>query len=489
MKSQLRQQLRSRLTLWYVSMLGLILVFYVALVFVFQYASVKHQIFHDEVQDVETVEGLLSFNKNGSLQLEQNYFSHPRSHLLVDRLMEVRDLSGVVLYRSPTLDGNSLGGSSLLPGEGEDSFNEREDKLPDGTRIILISHTHPVEGRVVLIRLGYSLAPFRDRMRQFLSLLLIALPVTLAFAGVAGFLIAKRALRPLDEMATRAETISASNLNHRLTVENPDDELGHMARVLNQLLGRLEQAFTQLQRFTADAAHELRTPLASIRSVGEVSLRSELQSVEQYREVIGSILEETSVLNQTIEDLLTLARVESSHPRDGTTAFSLWELTNEVLGVLEVLTEEHDVRVELAVADPKAVVVEADRGLVRAAIMNVLHNALKFSPLHSMIRVNFAGGRANPGFAEVSFQDEGPGIRPSEREQVFDRFFTSGASETSSMSGSGIGLSIARLAIERNGGQIFFDPDAVGGARCVIRLPVSGGSTSSSVERVLPASP
>lgn len=488
MKSHLPQQLRSRLTLWYVSMLGIILVFYVALVFLFQYASVKHQVFHDEVQDVETVEGLLSFNKNGSLQLEQNYFSHPRSHLLVDRLMEVRDLSGVVLYRSPTLDGMSLGSRSLLQGEGEDGFNQREDKLPDGTRVFLISHTHPVAGHVVLIRLGYSLAPFRDRMGQFLDLLLIALPATLAFAGVAGFLIAKRALRPLDQMATRAETITASNLNHRLVVENPDDELGHMARVLNQLLDRLEQAFTQLQRFTADTAHELRTPLASIRSVGEVALRAEVQSGEQYREVIGSILEETCVLNQTIEDLLILARVESSHPGAGITGFSLIELTNEVLTVLEALTEEHDVRVEQTVADPQSVVVQADRGLVRAAIMNVLHNALKFAPPHSTILVHFADGTVKPGFAEVSFQDEGPGIRPSERERVFDRFFTSGARETSSMAGSGIGLSIARLAVERNGGQIFFDPDVAGGARCVIRLPVSGGSAASGVKLILPDS-
>lgn len=260
-----------------------------------------------------------------------------------------------------------------------------------------------------------------------------------------------------------------------------------MTRVLNQLLDRLEQAFTQLQYFTADAAHELRTPLASIRSVGEVALRSELGSGEQYREVIGSILEEASVLNQTIEDLLILARVESSHPGAGHTVFSLIELTSEVLTVLEVLTEEHDVHVELTVADPQSVVVQADRGLVRAAIMNVLHNALKFAPPHSTIHVDFAERAAVPGFAEVSFQDEGPGIQPSEGDQVFDRFFTSGAKETSSMAGSGIGLSIAKLAIERNGGKIFFDQDATKGARCVILLPVSRES-GATVERILPVS-
>ena len=121
MKNWLRQQLRTRLTLWYVLMLGLILTFYVCLVFAFQYASIKRQIYHDEVQDVETVEGLLAFDRNGVLRLQQDYFSHPRSHLLIDRLMEVRDLSGRLLYRSPALDGMNLGGP-LRPGEGEEAL-------------------------------------------------------------------------------------------------------------------------------------------------------------------------------------------------------------------------------------------------------------------------------------------------------------------------------------------------------------------------------
>ena len=473
MTHSFRQQLRTRLTLWYVLMLGCILAFYVTLVFLFQYATIKRQIFHDEVQDVETVEGLLSFDTEGVLHLQQNYFSHPRSHLLVDRLMEVRDLSGIVLYRSPALRGMSLGSRSSLPSEGDDSFDERVERLSDGTQVFLISHTHPVQGRMVLIRLGYSLAAFRDRMRQFLGVLLIALPATLILAGFAGYLIAKRALRPLEEMAARAETISASNLNHRLDLANPDDELGHMARVLNHLLDRLEQAFHQLQRFTADAAHELRTPLACIRSEGELALRAEGHSGEQYREVIGSILEETSILNQTIEDLLMLAKVEATPSGTSKDTFSLVQLTSEVLGVLEVLTEEHDVVIEQEASDPRLVVVHADRGLMRAAIMNVLHNALKFAPPHSRIYVRYADSTVRSGFAEISFEDEGPGIRPSEREQVFDRFFTSGARETSPMAGSGIGLSIAKLAVERSDGEIFFDPHAAKGARCVIRLPAS----------------
>ena len=472
MKSRLRQQLRVRLTLWYVSILGLILAFYVALVFAFQYASMTRQIYHDEVQEVVTVEGLLFFDQNGTMQLQQNYFSHPRSHLLVDRLMEVRDLSGVVLYRSPTLDGMILGGPSL-PNEGEQKFNERVVRLSNGTHVFLISHTHAIKGRVFVIRLGYSLAPFWERMRQFLAILLIALPGTLVLAGFAGYAIAKRALKPLDQMAARAEKISSSNLNDRVQVENPNDELGHMARVLNHLLERLEQAFSQLQRFTADAAHELRTPLASLRTVGELALRNDSGNVQEYREALGSILEETSVLNQTIEDLLLLARAEAAQPGGGQTMFSLVELTSEVLSVLDVLMEEQKILVEHDASAAAPAVTHADRGLVRAALMNILHNALKFSPPHSTIRVTHRSGGASSRVIELSIQDEGPGIKSSERERVFDRFFTSAARETSPRAGTGIGLSIAKLAIERNGGSIFFDSTVPRGARCVIRLPRS----------------
>jgi signal transduction histidine kinase len=136
-------------------------------------------------------------------------------------------------------------------------------------------------------------------MFQFLFRLLIALPLTLAIAALVGQAIARRALRPLEEMTARAGCITANNLNDRLVISNPDDELGHMARVLNHLLQRLDEALHQLQRFTADAAHELHTPLASLRAIVEVALEKG-DKPEKYREAIGSILEETNRLNETL---------------------------------------------------------------------------------------------------------------------------------------------------------------------------------------------
>jgi len=470
MKSWRPKNVRTRLTLWYVSILAVILVLYVALVFTFQYTLLARQIYHDEIQDVETVEGLLYFDQDGTLRLQQNYHSHPPSHLLIDRLMEVRDEAGMVLYRSDTLRGQALGASPLRH-EGEGGFNERIVKLSDGTKVFLISHVHSMQGRTVLIRLGYSMSPLYDRMRQFLALLFIALPVALLMAGFAGYNIAKRALRPLEHMAARAEQITAHSLHDRLEIQNPDDELGYMARVFNQLLQRLDEAFAQLKRFTADAAHELRTPLASLRTVGEIALQEAVEP-EDYREAIGSILEETSRLNQTIEGLLLLARAEASRPARKEQLIFLPELVDEILALLGVLIEEKNLSV---VEDREGLQdrsVRADRSLVRVALMNVLHNAVKFSPVNSVLTVICTVAQGFEDFAEISVQDQGPGLALEEHKLVFDRFFTSSRKETAFGSGTGLGLSIAKLAVERSNGQIFFDETVTRGARCVIHLPL-----------------
>ncbi len=469
--SRLRS-VRTRLTLWYVAVLAGILIVYVAAVFVFQYALLQRQMYHDEIQDVETVEGLLSFDAAGRLQLQQNYFARPQNRLLVDRYMEVRDLSGAVLYRSGTLKGQSLGAASFV-GEGGESFDERTVRLGDSTRVFLISHVHPVAGHPVLIRLGYSLASITSHMMQFFVLLMLALPVALVSAAFAGYAIAKRALSPLETMASRAESITANNLSERLAVENDNDELGHMARVLNHLLDRLERAFHELQRFTADAAHELRTPLAALRATGEIAIER-TQDEPGLREAVSSMLEETVRLNQTIDGLLILARTESQQTGGTEQLIHLPELVREILNLLEVVIEERRITVEEVHDGDARRKILADRSFIRVALLNVLHNALKFSPPGSTLRISYSHQYLNNREIErVCVHDAGPGIASGEHEKILERFFTSRNPETAGLTGAGLGLSIAKLAIDRSRGTIVFDRMAVKGARCCIDLPAA----------------
>jgi signal transduction histidine kinase len=464
--------LRTRLTLWYVGVLALLLIVYATGVLAFQYGVLTRQLYHDEVQDVVTVEGLLFFDRAGELQLTQNYYSRPQSHLLVDRLMEVRDLSGKILYRSSTLQNMTLGGP-LRRGEGDAGFDERLIKLANGSHAFVVSHIHTMQGRTVVIRLGYDLGPLRDRMIQFFLMLLIVIPLALVLAAVAGQSIAMRALRPLEQMTSRAERITASNLGDRLYIANEHDELGNMARVFNLLLERLEQAFRQLQRFTADASHELRTPLAAIRTISEVALQKPTNA-EAYREALGNVLEESSRLNQTVDSLLLLARAESAPPGESQAVFVIGDLVTEIVVLLEVLGEERGVQIIQKHPEVATVEVRADRGLMRIALMNVVHNALKFSPLDSVVTISFA--LPSPSSLQISVADEGPGIPPKEYAKVFDRFFTSSDQSTANISGVGLGLSIAKLVVERAGGSIGFDQTFHQGARCVIGLPCSSST-------------
>jgi signal transduction histidine kinase len=242
--------------------------------------------------------------------------------------------------------------------------------------------------------------------------------------------------------------------------------------VLNNLLERLQQAFAQLQRFTADAAHELRTPLASIRSTGEVTLQ-ENRSEGVYREAISGMLEETIRLNQTIDGLLLLSKAETVQSENASTLFSVASLIQEILSLLEVLIEERHITVfeenSEAVREPLV----ADRSLIRVALLNLLHNAVKFSPDHSALRIiyghNKHDGRA---FQRICIRDSGLGIAPGEHLRVFERFFTSTIHQVSTHRGAGLGLSIAKLIIDRIGGRIFFDEATVQGASCCIELPL-----------------
>jgi signal transduction histidine kinase len=473
--------IRTRLALWYLVILASILTIYIVVVFTFQYALLKRQIFHDEIQDVETVEGLMYFDALGKVHLREDYHSHPQSRLLEDRLMEVHDLSGNLLYRSDSLKGEMLGGASW-PDEGANSYSQRSIQLNDGTRVLLISHLHPLESKLVLIRLGYSMAPLHERMLYFFWILLLATPFALVLAGFAGYSIARRALRPLDQMARRAEQITANNLHDRITVENPHDELGHMARVLNHLLERLQQSFIQLQRFTADAAHELRTPLAALRNTGEVTLQAEIPE-EGYRNAIGSMLEETMRLNQTIDALLLLAKAETSRFDDLQTSFLLTELVDEILALLDVLIEERHITIEHEGKQAATEPIFADRSLIRIAFLNVLHNAIKFSPDNSILKILYSRKEGDRSFQRVCIQDSGPGIASGEHQRVFERFFTSNPIDRSAHSGAGLGLSISKLIIDRNGGKIYFNPAIAHGATCCIELPLHKKDLSSPAAR------
>jgi signal transduction histidine kinase len=232
------------------------------------------------------------------------------------------------------------------------------------------------------------------------------------------------------------------------------------------MFGRLEASFDQLRRFTADASHEMRTPLTAIRTVGEVGLR-EPRTDHQYREIIGSMLEEADRLNGLVESLLTLARAEAGHARLVRERIDLGGMAREVVDHLSVLAE--DKRQAVAVDAPDGVFVLADRVVLRQAVINLLDNAIKYSPVEGQVRVAVTAGPSP--VAILAVQDSGPGIAPGHVGKIFDRFYRIETSRSREVGGAGLGLSIARWAVEAHGGRIEVEPGQPGGSVFRIVLP------------------
>jgi heavy metal sensor kinase len=463
-------KIRNRLTLWYVGIFGLILFAFICAASVLHYLHLQEQLYHAEIQDMETVEGLLNFGPDGRLSLREDYFISEEHRLLLDRLLEVLSADGNILFRNTKLGENSLGGAHI-PGEGSADFVRHSIRLDDGTPVLMLSHIRPIQGKTVLIRIGYSTQPIRKQSIQLFVSLMLIMPFALLAAGFAGSKVASKALDPLSQMAQLTQRITARRLNERIPVINADDELGYMALVLNDLLERLEKSFQQLRDFTSDVSHELRTPLASIRSIGEVGAQADYEA-RKYRDIIGSMLEEVSRLTGMIDTLLTIAHAESGALVLNRTKFAVVELVQEAVSIVRVLAEDKAQTTLLSIEDQ--VDICADRSFMRMALVNLIDNAVKYSPEKTEIRVTVQAVKSSPAegpAVKISVADQGPGIPEQMRERIFDRFYRLDESRNSEAGGVGLGLAITKWAVEAHGGTVNIGSNVNGGSLFWIILP------------------
>ncbi len=337
-----------------------------------------------------------------------------------------------------------------------------------------MSGVYHIEDQRVVLRVAYSQEALWRELREFGEVLLLGFPIAVLLAGFGGYALARKALSPIDLMATQTKTISAEKLGDRLSVENPEDELGKLGAVFNAMLGRLQAAFDQLRRFTADASHELRTPLTAIRSVGEVALQDQ-RSPAEYRDVIGSMLEEVDRLTRLAESLLALSRADTGHIQLQREDISLVRIAKEASSVVEVLAEEKQQHIDIE--GDANLVVSVDRLILRQAIVNLLDNAIKYSPPGSHILVRVQSGEDKQVFLDVI--DQGAGIPSEHQPYVFDRFYRVDKARTREWGGAGLGLSITRWAVEAHGGDISLRSEEGQGSTFRVALPLTKDSSAS----------
>lgn len=331
-------------------------------------------------------------------------------------------------------------------------------------RVYSVVFQLPDRGQPWMIRLMRIHEPTGDALGALRLIILVALPIVVALLVVGGYVITRRWLRPLDQMVAESTHISAADLSRRLPVGNPHDELGRLASVFNVTLDRLQASFDALDRFVADASHELRTPLTTLRSVGEVGLRRS-RTVDEYREIIGSMLEEAQRLQFLIQRLLELASAEGGAAEVHRSELRLDEYVASCVAELGILAE---FKKQQLVLEREPCTVRTDSVLFRQALQNLIDNAIKYSPDNAVIRIAV---RDQPEAVEVSVSDEGPGIGPEHRAHLMERFYRPDRGRGRTSGGFGLGLSITKAYMRVLGGTLGYEPVQPRGSRFTLTLP------------------
>jgi heavy metal sensor kinase len=329
--------------------------------------------------------------------------------------------------------------------------------------------TMPVvrDGRVAgIIQVGMSLRRTHAELARYLETLVLLIPVGVGLAALGGALIARAALRPVDEMTRTARRITAEDLRRRVEQRGSDDELDRLAATLNDMLARLEEAFTQTRRFAADAAHELRTPLTVLKGGIEVALRAG-RSPEEYRGVLASSLEEVERLIRLAEDLLLLSR-SIAGPETPREPVELEPLLLEVFEVGVRLGRSAGVSLRIDDAEPAAV--RGDAVALRRAMLNLVENAVKYTAPGGKVELSLTSDDRVAGFTVA---DTGIGIEPAEAERIFEPFVRLDAARGRETGGTGLGLAIARSIVIAHGGTLTVESRPGAGSRFTISLPLA----------------
>lgn len=296
--------------------------------------------------------------------------------------------------------------------------------------------------------IGMSTRHEMEELRQLRKAFLTSLPVALGIVAIGGWIVAGRSLRPLRAIASTAEQVTARGLDQRIPLSHEDPEITRVIVMLNRMMNRLEDSFHQATRFSADASHELKTPLAIMQGELENAMQ-EAPAGSREQEVFGNLLEETQRLKTITQGLLLLARADAGQLRPAMETVNLTSLLDELIEDTRVLAEES--RLEFVIVLQPDQWIHADPVLIRTALMNLFVNAVKYNEAGGRIEVKL--GRQG-GHSALTLCNTGPGIPEADRERIFTRFHRVDLARDRRVDGVGLGLSLSREIIRAHGGEL-----------------------------------
>jgi heavy metal sensor kinase len=459
--------LRARLTLFYTAVLALL----VTALGVTYYRVLAHQLDADATADL----GEITSGLHGYLHVEdgQPVLAYDRSDPdqlafveAASRYYQIYDAAdGRLVAQSAAMQPLGL---RYMPPEIA-AFRDRPrtiEVVTDRGRLRLSnSLIVPGDGTTYLLQVGVSLEPVDAALDRFLRLLLWSGPASLLLALVIGRVMAARSLAPLADLARRMRAITVADLSRRLPVRGAHDELDAVADAFNDTLARLEHAIGEMKQFSAAIAHELRTPLAALRGETELALMR-VASPGDYQRTLESQLEEFDRLTRLITQLLTLARAEAGEIPLAGQPVDLAELAASVVEQLEPVAQARDI--DLSCEAPEPAVVLGDRGWLERLMLNLIDNAIKFTPAGGRIDVHV---RAEGWEAWLDVRDTGGGIAAEALPRIFDRFYREDPARSSSAEGAGLGLSLVKWIADRHHASIDVTSAPGAGTTVTVRLP------------------
>jgi heavy metal sensor kinase len=459
-----RQSVKLRLTLWYALALSVVLAFFAVAVYEIVEHRMENEIDRQLRIDFDLVEAQLELDASGNVNWHVQGAHGDEGFARLSAWFEVWSENGRLLLRHWPVPDSQI--KRPIPGPIGTTLQFRDHELEDSLPVRLMERPARVLGRGVVLRVFRDQSGMRQTLRQIVEVFALMLPLAIALASIGGYLLARRSMAPVSAMAAQARRITSESLEARLPNPNPHDEIGQLATVINDTLSRLEKSFRELKRFTADAAHELRTPLTALRAVGEVGLRRPDEPAV-LREALQSVLEEAQRLTELSDALLTLARTESGHLRLHLEPLNLADLIRQVTQSLGILAMDNEQELRVEASEVRAI---ADRTLIYQALLNVVHNAIRYSPRKALIVLRMRRHEQN---AILEVVDQGPGIESDQKTKVFDRFFRTDAGRSRSDGGYGLGLAIAKASVERCDGRIEIDSEIGRGSTFRIILPAA----------------
>ncbi|UUO04561.1 ATP-binding protein [Blastopirellula sp. J2-11] len=448
--------IRWRLTLWYAAALAVILTVFCSMLIPLTYQQLLARMDAELREELQELYLEVQLAEDPS-ELDANLAARFRQHETFDFV--IFDKNQAILFASS-------GVTSEVAGQLSDSAYEFETRqaMNDASYRIAMRTVEGKNGKLV-IKVLTPLKPLTKDIETLFVLIAILLPIGILFALLGGYFLAARALAPVEQIARVADSITISQLDRRIAVANPHDELGHLAGTLNRLIARLERAVEEIRRFTADASHELRTPLAVLRSEAESTLRK-TRSEEEYKAALRVIVEEATRLGTLADQLLTLSRQDAGITTCRSEPVQIDALLQDVIELLRPLSESRNVT--LSTDQMHACEALGDDVRLSQAFFNVLENAIKYSSPASAVEVETSDAGEQ---VQVTICDHGVGIPANQLERVFDRFHRVDSSRNRSIGGTGLGLAITQAIIVAHQGtiELYSEPNA--GTKVVICLP------------------